>query len=272
MKEVLIRALTALFLSIVIITSVLGGQYIFLVLLMLLNILALFEFYSLLKYYYPEKLFGFILSTCLFLSGSLAISGVLDPEYLLINIPVAFVIFVSQLYKVKADHFQSLAFTFLGIIYISIPLLFLFLIAFLPAGAEKYHPLTVLGFVFIVWANDTGAYFIGKYFGKHKLFKRISPGKTWEGSIGGAIWVALTVFTLSLFSTGVEVVSWSVIAFIVVIIGTYGDLVKSLLKRNLGVKDSGTILPGHGGILDRFDSMLSSAPFVFMYLTLFNAK
>ena len=131
------------------------------------------------------------------------------------------------------------------------------------------------GFVFslslhflLLWSNDTAAYLVGGRFGKHPLFRRISPGKTWEGSIGGAAAAVAMGYVLSVYFTIFTTVEWEALSLIIVITGTYGDLVKSMLKRSLGIKDSGTLLPGHGGMLDRFDSLLGSAPFVYCYLIL----
>ena len=135
--------------------------------------------------------------------------------------------------------------------------------------AGPVHYGIVLGFLLILWFNDTGAYFVGSLMGKHKLFERISPGKTWEGSAGGALFALLTAWGLSFVFHRLDVVQWLILALITIIAGTLGDLVESMLKRSLGIKDSGNILPGHGGMLDRFDAVLLSAPFVFVYLALF---
>jgi phosphatidate cytidylyltransferase len=127
----------------------------------------------------------------------------------------------------------------------------------------------VPGCFFILWANYTGAYFTGRYLGRRFFFKRISPKKTWEGSLGGTVCALLVSYLSSLFFTEINSVHWIIIALIIVVTGTFGNLVKSLMKRSLNLKDAGTILPGHGGMLDRFDSLLGSSPFVFSYLILF---
>jgi phosphatidate cytidylyltransferase len=128
----------------------------------------------------------------------------------------------------------------------------------------------MLGFLLILWLNDTGAYLIGSWIGKHKLFERISPKKTWEGSMGGAFMALLTSWGMALLVKGIPLWQWISIGLIIVIFGTLGDLVESMLKRSLGIKDSGTILPGHGGILDRFDALLLAVPFVFVFLAIFS--
>ncbi len=131
-----------------------------------------------------------------------------------------------------------------------------------------YHPLVILGYFFLLWANDTGAFVFGSLFGAYPLFKRISPNKTWEGSAGGAFLVLVTVYFNYAFIDEVSLFGWIVMGLTVIIMGTFGDLVKSLMKRSLNVKDSGNMLPGHGGILDRFDSLIGSAPFVWVFLVL----
>jgi phosphatidate cytidylyltransferase len=120
----------------------------------------------------------------------------------------------------------------------------------------------------MIWASDIGAYIVGKAIGKHKLFMRISPGKTWEGAIGGALFTLIVAYTLSYFKIGILHNNWITLTLIIVITGILGDLIKSLLKRSLGIKDTGNILPGHGGMLDRFDSLIGSAPFIFSYYLL----
>jgi phosphatidate cytidylyltransferase len=127
----------------------------------------------------------------------------------------------------------------------------------------------VIGYLVILWLNDTGAYFIGSLLGKHRLFERISPKKSWEGSIGGAALSLITAWAVSLVFTDISLWKWLVMAGIISITGTLGDLVESMLKRSLDVKDSGSLLPGHGGILDRFDAVFLSVPFVFVFLSLF---
>lgn len=185
-----------------------------------------------------------------------------------------------KLYK-KGEHkpFTNIAFTFLGIFYIAVPLALLNHVVFDTAHPEWkpdniYFFQIILGILLILWATDTGAYFAGTFLGKHKLFERISPKKTWEGFLGGAVLAAVIacVFNLILRNYGMSylsLVDWVVITVIIVIGGTFGDLVESLLKRSIEIKDSGSSLPGHGGFLDRFDGLFISAPFVVAYLEIF---
>lgn len=170
-----------------------------------------------------------------------------------------FVLFIIELYKKSSTPFLNLAWSFLGIIYIAVPLSFISYIAFYEG---VYYPQILMGIFFILWASDTGAYMAGKQFGKHKLFESISPKKTWEGTIGGGI-LALGMAYGNFRWFGIfSILQWWMIGITIVVFGNFGDLAESMLKRSVGVKDSGTILPGHGGILDRFDSLLLSLPFL----------
>jgi phosphatidate cytidylyltransferase len=132
-----------------------------------------------------------------------------------------------------------------------------------------YNYEILLGCLLILWASDTGAFFAGTRFGKRKLFERISPKKSWEGFWGGAALAVAMTYGLSLYLHSISIVDWLVIGLIIIIGGTFGDLVESLLKRSIEIKDSGTSLPGHGGFLDRFDGLLISSPFIAAYLELF---
>jgi phosphatidate cytidylyltransferase len=271
MTNLVKRSITGAALVLVITLSICISYISFILLIIAINILALLEFYRLFASaeILPRRNTGLILSVCLLSTNTLFIIGSIDWKIFLINIPFAFFIFINELYLKAKNPFQNIAFTFLGIIYITLPLCFFINISFLPPGSNAFHYQAVLGCFFILWASDTGAYFAGRYFGRHLLFKRISPKKTWEGSLGGTICAVLISYLTSLYFTEINSVHWMIIALIIVVTGTFGDLVKSLMKRSLNIKDAGTILPGHGGILDRFDSLLGSAPFVFCYLILF---
>ena len=265
------RALTGAVLVLVITMAIYISHISFILLILTINILALLEFYRLFDSVeiVPRKITGLFLSVSVLLTNTFCIIGSGDWKILLINIPIAFFIFINELYLKAKNPFQNIAFTFLGIIYITIPLCLFINISFLPSGSHIYHFQAVLGCFFILWASDTGAYFTGRFFGRHLLFERISPKKTWEGSLGGTVCALLVAYLTALYFTEINSVHWIFIALIIVVTGTLGDLVKSLMKRSLNLKDAGTILPGHGGMLDRFDSLLGSAPFVFCYLILF---
>lgn len=182
---------------------------------------------------------------------------------------------ISELYTKNNNAINDWAYTMLGQMYVALPLSLINVLAFeISADGTGVHydmllPLSI--FVFL-WLNDSGAYCSGSLFGRHKLFPRISPGKTWEGSIGGGILVLAVAFAIGLAANrgnSTHMLSewqWVGLGLVVVIFGTWGDLVESLFKRTLGIKDSGNILPGHGGMLDRFDSSLMAIPAAVVYL------
>ena len=178
-------------------------------------------------------------------------------------------IFFIKLYKAKDEKpFKNIAYTFLGIIYVALPFALLTVLAFIQN--DTYDPNIVLGCLFLLWASDSGAYFAGTKFGKTKLFERVSPKKSWEGSVGGLIAAMGVAYIISLYYTNYEPWQWFSIGFIIVVAGTYGDLVESLFKRSMNIKDSADTIPGHGGFLDRFDGLLLSIPFIITFLKLFS--
>jgi phosphatidate cytidylyltransferase len=154
----------------------------------------------------------------------------------------------------------------LGILYVAIPFSLLHIIAF-SEGSYKFEIVT--GILLLTWASDTGGYFAGTFFGRTKLFHRISPKKSWEGFVGGAVLTLLIAFLLASMAPILPLWKWMIIGILTVTAGTYGDLVESLFKRSINIKDSGESLPGHGGFLDRFDALLVSLPFIAAFLKLF---
>ena len=181
---------------------------------------------------------------------------------------------VAELYAKQEDPIHDWAYTMMSQMYVVLPFSLLNMLAFraAPEGIMYVYTLPLSVFVFL-WVNDTGAYCCGSLFGKHKLFPRVSPGKSWEGSIGGGIFVlvaaALVWYLTDVYDmnpTGMGMLEWMGLGLTVVVFGTWGDLVESLFKRTLGIKDSGNILPGHGGMLDRFDSSLLAIPAAVVYL------
>ena len=183
-------------------------------------------------------------------------------------------LFISNLYTQSKDAVNDWAYTMLSQMYIALPMSMINVVAYRQAtdGQNYYYYLLPLSIFIFLWTNDTGAYCTGSLFGKHKLFPRISPAKSWEGSIGGGILVLIMASIIYYIESqgenlsGLNLIEWLGLGLVVVIFGTWGDLVESLLKRTLGIKDSGNILPGHGGMLDRFDSSLMAIPAAVIYL------
>ena len=177
---------------------------------------------------------------------------------------------ISELYAKQEDPINNWAYTMLSQMYIALPFSLLNVLAFTatPNGQISFNTLLPLSIFVFLWVNDTGAYCVGSLLGRHKLFPRISPGKSWEGCIGGAVFVLVVAYLISYYIDNglLSVLQWLGLGLVVVVFGTWGDLVESLFKRTLGIKDSGNILPGHGGMLDRFDSSLLAIPAAVIYL------
>lgn len=210
---------------------------------------------------------GAIINVLIFLSFYQPLPVTATKFYFLI-LPALFIAFLVELYrKNNPTPFQDLGWWFLGILYTAIPFALLHFVAFYVPG--KYSPTNVLGVLFLIWANDIGGYFAGKAFGKHFLFPRISPKKTWEGSIGGALFAILIAMGVSLLFKDLQSWQWFGAMFIVIFAGTCGDLVESMFKRSIQIKDSGSSIPGHGGFLDRFDALLMAIPFIVAFLQIF---
>lgn len=259
------RAITGFFFVLVMLASVLLGEYTFTVFFVLLSILCLDEFYRLTKTdsVKPQRLSGILLGLTTFIPIGCYFLFRSELDYLFVAIPFLTTIFLAELYRTGKTPFHNIGYTLLGIVFAVVPFIFFYSMAFL-SGDYNFH--LPLGFMLLLWASDTGAYLFGVKLGKTKLFERHSPKKTWEGLGGGLFTSLLVAFILSTFYTEIEAVHWAVISLIIVVFGTFGDLTESMLKRSLNAKDSGSLLPGHGGLLDRFDGLLLAAPLVFVYL------
>ena len=249
---------------------VLYSDYTFLALFLFIGIMAQLEFYKLVGSFggnLPLTFYGTFCGVVLHLLTFFIEKGVIAYQNYYILSPLLTLIFFIKLYKAKDEKpFKNIAYTFLGIIYVALPFALLTVLAFIKD--EQYDPNIVLGCLFLLWASDSGAYFAGTYFGKTKLFERVSPKKSWEGSVGGLVAAMGVAFIISQYYTNYAPWQWFSIGFIIVVAGTYGDLVESLFKRSMNIKDSADTIPGHGGFLDRFDGLLLSIPFIITFLKL----
>lgn len=219
----------------------------------------------------PNKKLGVFTAVLFFLSLTAGIVLTIPTDKLLaVAILAAFSTPLLELYTKSKNPFGNIVHTLFPVIYVALPFVLLLLANEKLADGEQYSPNFILGYYFILWSNDTGAYLSGKAFGKRKLFERISPNKTWEGSIGGATLAIIVALISGYFFELIPLWQWACIGLIIATIGSMGDLVESLFKRSMNVKDSGKIMPGHGGVLDRFDGLLISAPFVYAFIILVN--
>lgn len=262
------RAITGTLLVIFISIALLSGPYGLLLLVLIINYQTTREYYQLIQRseYTPQKTVGQAVGLLIILISWAVITKVNSPKILWLILPLLTSFLFFELFRKKSMPVQNAALTLLSIVWISIPLATFLCIGFLPAKTMEYNPLLNLGYFVILWFGDTGAYLVGMAMGRNSLFKRISPRKTIEGSVGGLV----AAFSAALLNTALfgrlAMGQWLLLALIINLSGTFGDFVKSMLKRSVDVKDSGNLLPGHGGFFDRFDSLIGSAPFAFIYL------
>lgn len=206
------------------------------------------------------------MGSLIFIIAFLSANNIIPDNYLTLILPFVPVMFIAELYRKNEHPFTSMSFTFFGLIYISIPFAALNYLSAPDITNNVFSYKIILPFFALLWASDTGAYLIGTLIGKHKLMEKVSPKKTWEGVIGGALTAIAAAYVISIFVEEISVVQWMIIAVLTTVFGIYGDLSESLLKRRANVKDSGNLLPGHGGIFDRFDSITFAAPIILLYL------
>lgn len=246
------------------------NQFSFFILMFGINFLCLLEFYELIlpDKSWIEKYLGIIAGSVIYIMFAMIFSADLSLAWYYHLIPVFLAIFIIKLFEKSHNEFTTLAFQVMGLMYITLPLVMLTKMGFF--NSFDYSSGLPMGFFILLWTSDTGAYLSGRSFGKHKLFERISPKKTWEGSIGGMVLTLLIAYGISYLFDDVNRVDWLIIGALIVVFGTFGDLFESLLKRNLQIKDSGSLLPGHGGVLDRFDGLFLAIPAVFFYLLFTN--
>jgi phosphatidate cytidylyltransferase len=266
-----------------IVVFVLGGFWLHPVSFFLTGLIILigtqYEYYMMIRNtgVKPQIVPGILTGTAAYVISTLIASGVMTKNFFLLLIPLMLIMMVVELYRKQERPFDSLAHTFFSILYTAVPFSMFPFAAFSRTGLGSllghegiiFSPGIIIGFFLLIWANDTGAYLTGASFGRHKLMERISPKKTWEGFFGGVVMAIVVAWLLSDWLGVVSTIRWIIISLIISITGTYGDLIESMLKRSTGVKDSGTIMPGHGGFLDRFDSAIMSFPLVYLFISLF---
>ncbi len=263
------RIITGLLGATGIITSVCVNEWTYCLVFCIICLFSLLEFYKLagLDGVLPQKTFGTICGVSIFVLSFFIEKGSISYRYYFLIFPIVSCVYMIKLYKkFERKPFTNIAFTFLGIFYVAVPIALLNIAVF-ENGYYNYE--IMFGCLFILWASDTGAYFAGTFFGRRKLFERISPKKSWEGFFGGAMLALIFSYGLSQFFHSISLTQWIVVGLIIIVGGTFGDLVESLLKRSIEIKDSGNSIPGHGGFLDRFDGLLISAPFIVAYLEIF---
>lgn len=222
-------------------------------------ITANIAFFSYLNY---DSLFSSEISTSIFNNHRLIFACIITSPFMILAI---------SLFTRKDNAIQSAMFTIGGIIYAVLPFALLNQTVFynnFDKTRDYFQPELILGIIFLIWSNDTFAYLGGSIFGKNKMIERVSPGKTWEGTIIGVLITFALSFTFNGLIFKLENNSWPILGILIPVLATIGDLVESKLKREAGIKDSGSIMPGHGGVLDRFDSLIFVSPFVYVFFKL----
>ncbi len=283
-----IRALTSLVFVAVMLTGLLWNTFSFFVLFSIIHFGCWYEYQKLIAKVDPayaeissfQKYGVMIAGWCIMMfcsrpdySGNLASTG-LHNVGLYGGLLFLFILPVAEILYTRKTYIRNMGYSVLGLVYISISLgLLLYLRTLYPGQAlDNVNKLLVIAIILSLWVNDTMAYLVGSFIGKTPL-SPISPKKTWEGTIGGFIFAVITMGAVGYYlSSGFEmqpVAQWMIVAAIASIAGTFGDLLQSKLKRLANVKDSGSIMPGHGGFLDRFDSLLFATPFIWVYIVMF---
>lgn len=274
MKNFWVRTLSGAVLAVVVLGAIAWSQWSFGLLLALLLVVGMWEFYALVEAQgiRPQRIIGVVTGLVLlalnfsFVSDDIEILGSASRAFgfglalVLLLLPT---MTVCELYRGEEHPAANIGTTLLGVVYVAMPLSLMCYIPIL--GSETWDPSPMLFYVFIIWANDVFAYLVGMTIGRHRLFERLSPKKSWEGFFGGLLGAIAVGLVAARVLDGSYIV-WGGLALVAAATGVLGDLAESMFKRAAGVKDSGSLIPGHGGVLDRFDAMLLSAPFVFVYM------
>jgi phosphatidate cytidylyltransferase len=272
LKEFPKRSISGLLFATVLLGALVLGPWSFALLFGLFSVFILREFYQLSKSagVSPQKKVGLAIGGLIFLTTFLYAKGIISINMLGVYLALLFVVPAFELYRSRKNSMENIAVTLFGILYITFSFsLFNFLVFPDFPTSNEYNP-TLLVFLFIlIWAYDSGAYLFGITFGKHRLFERISPKKSWEGFFGGWFLAIFLAYAMHRLFPYYGLAFMLLMATTVTITGTFGDLVESMIKRNLGLKDSGKFMPGHGGLLDRFDSILFASPFVYLVVQFF---
>lgn len=277
MKNLIIRAITGALFVVILVGGIVYKPISLLILFTVITALTVWEFTTIVNrnmHLHVNRFITTVAAAYLFFAVWAFNTNIMGSEVFIPYLISIIYLLVSELYFDRPDNIQNWAMTFMAQLYIALPFASLNTLCFIatPAGVTYYFWYALSLFIFL-WASDTGAYLFGSWLGKHRLFPRISPKKSWEGSIGGGITAIAASQVIAYFVPFAETLSpltnhllWAGFATLTVVVGTWGDLVESLLKRRLGIKDSGNILPGHGGMLDRFDSSLLAIPAAVIYV------
>ena len=267
-KNLVKRSISGIIYIVIVAASILFGQISFSLFMLFLSLLGLWEYANL----RPNTFTSTSDKISLLINGLLLASvllliefGVLENKHLIFIIIIVLFIIIKELILSPNKALKKIAESIFGLIYVSIP--FMLMVGFHQTQSTRF-PELLIGFFIILWFNDVFAYVVGSLIGKTKLYEKISPKKTWEGTLGGTVLSIFAAYLLSCIFLSLNLTNWLVIGLLISIFATLGDLTESMFKRQAGVKDSGNIMPGHGGVLDRFDGLLMAAPAIYVYLTI----
>lgn len=273
MSKLLPRIITGVVFLGLVIVSVTISPWIFAALFGFFTVIGIIEFYRMsgMLGFTPQKVTGIVIGFLTFLVLFLLTMGILPPEMVFLLPVLMLSIPIIELFRQKSTPTSDWAQTLFAPMYIALPFGLMANMLFLP-DTHEFSPKIILSFFAFVWISDTGAFCVGSLIGKHKLIPKISPKKTIEGLLGGIVFTLLSSIAVYHWVGVFSQAHWLIISLVTVIFATFGDLVESMVKRNAGVKDSGKMLPGHGGVLDRFDSTLLAVPPVWLTIVLITHK
>ncbi len=270
LKNLFVRSLSGLVYSAVILLGILWGPMVLGFILLIFSILSLLEIKNLFPVTVREASSPALLAIGTGIAVLLYLHTIdyLPAAYLSVVFALLFLLFVKEIFRKRDNILLLVSSQIFAIVYIVFPLGIINRFFFFGLHPDIPARSILLAFFVFIWINDTFAYLTGILIGKHKLAPQISPKKTIEGSAGGLFFTLVAGYLFSLFFAELQLYQWLILAFLIVVTGSLGDLFESMLKRNAGIKDSGNLIPGHGGILDRLDSVLIAAPFIYLYLNL----
>ncbi len=274
LKNLVVRTVSGIGLTVVVLGGMLWSQWSLGAVLLLLLVGGMWEFYNLSakQAINPQRFLGLLAGVLLFalnfafVSNDIEVLGAASRLFagglamLLLLVPL---MFICELYRKQPNPAANIGATLMGVCYVALPLS---LTLYLPIiGSEAWNPWVLIAYICIVWSNDVFAYLVGMAIGRRRLFERLSPKKSWEGFFGGLAGAVVAGVVVAHLMHH-DYITWGVLAVVVAVTAVFGDLAESMFKRAADVKDSGALIPGHGGVLDRFDALLLSAPFVFVYM------
>ncbi len=270
LKNLIVRTLSGVVMLALLLGAVLYSYASFLLLALLILVGGMWEFYRLARIdgARPQRWLGLTMGLLLFLFAISYFAEMTQPYASLYFLPFLLIVpslmFLVELFSEKADLFRNVGVSLMGVAYVALPVSLLIGIPLL-INPLDWDPWSLLWYIFIIWANDVFAYLVGITLGRHKMCPSISPKKSWEGFVGGVVGAIVAGYVAACLLNA-DPLLWCGLALVASVMGVLGDLVESQLKRRVGVKDSGSLIPGHGGMLDRFDALLLATPFVFLYL------